>query len=1391
MLQNFVDKVNVHIRALESLGVTQDAYGCFLVQIVISRLPNFLRLQWARKDPEDNLELKDLIEFLSNESSAIEMTQDEPQGRNNLPKNICVSQIKTVACFKCGSNHYLSECSAFIKLPIEEKISFLNNKKLCQNCFGPKHVAKNCFKNIRCKECNGRHHTLIHNQHIATPILHIDVHKREVLLPTVQVNCGSHNDNLVALLDSGSQATLINRRALKHIQNYTVKPVSGVDFRGVGGKSFDVKCPKVVSFSVNGKHVKRELKAYVVDDLNIVTSVPNNDLSYFEMRDIDMIIGVDCLPAILTGQIKNTENGSLSFETIFGWTTLGTTKPSPPTYCLALTTDKLRDCPNCELLIKQVWTQEVSCEMDTELSYEDQKTEEFIQSHICREPSGRLQTAWPIHNQPKDLLTFKQQAYHRFLNLLKRLEKDSTLMRDYAKIIEEYLDLGIIEAVPDDSESDNLVRYLPHHPVIKEADSRKKIRIVFDASAKDQNGVSLNDIMSSGPNLNPAVSRLLIRFRMFRYAMCADVEKAFLQLSLEPSQRDLTRFFWVDSENQIKTFRFRRVLFGARGSPYLLASAIRFHLQDQPKFLQETAQLLHNHIYIDDLVISFPNETEGVKFMEQSKTVMNKACMNMRGWNSNISSINSETSCKVLGIRWNISEDTINIEIRMKAASVLQTKRELLKWMASFWDPLGFLSSCMLGFKMILRKLWILGVAWDDPIPQELENELKEATSLFSSLDNLKIPRFLGITPPCHIELHGFGDASKDALASVIYIKAIYPGRTTSSFVIAQAKLTPTKVQTIPRLELLAALQTARLVNYVQSSLNMDASVVCWSDSMAVIYWINSNYMRWKPFVANRVKEIQGITDASCWRFVDGKKNPADCISRGIFTTAFTDPPNIIDQPYQRPDPRTVLHETPIEERKVVQAVTVNEPLFDVERFSTFSFLICVTAWVFRFIANVSRSANRVKDAFLHKGELDYSEEFWIIFSQHSFSKNFNKQSSIYSLRPFIDSKTIIRSDRRLSNAGLNYDEKFPIILPKEGHFVKLLIHHIHTRLLHASPQRTICELRNRYWIIQCRNIVRKVINECRVCKRHRIQSCKEPMPPLPDCRVSSVNPKVFLYVGIDFTGPIRLNYHTQNERLYILLITCTRVRAVHLELTTKIDVPSCYNALKRFIFRRGIPKLIISDNAKTFVKISSLMEREFRIQWQFITPYAPWQGGFYERLNRSIKDPLKRAIEKRPINFIQAQTLLCHVEAIINSRPLTPVHDDPNDDYILSPSHFITGGSILAMNDTNKITDDQSVPILTLWRGRDDQLKAFWDTWKTRYLRAIRQKTQMVKNNDLKVGDIVLIANEKGRNEWPMGRVEELKIGRDNRCRSVVVFIKGKEKLRPIQMVYKLEEMS
>ncbi|VDI63326.1 Hypothetical predicted protein [Mytilus galloprovincialis] len=213
---------------------------------------------------------------------------------------------------------------------------------------------------------------------------------------------------------------------------------------------------------------------------------------------------------------------------------------------------------------------------------------------------------WKTNHPP--LPSNKAVAFRRTENVIRRLSKEPQLLQKYGEIIEEQEKRGFIEKVEEDLVKPNTkLHYIPHHAVKKDS-ATTPIRIVYDCSCRQTPDTAslINDcLLNVPPKLND-VTAILLRFRMNKYAVCTDIEKAFLNVGLDIEDRDVTRFFWLsnptDPSSCITTYRFKSVLFGATCSPFILNAVLSKHINNHQT---EFTDNLMRDLYVDNIVSWF------------------------------------------------------------------------------------------------------------------------------------------------------------------------------------------------------------------------------------------------------------------------------------------------------------------------------------------------------------------------------------------------------------------------------------------------------------------------------------------------------------------------------------------------------------------------------------------------------------------------------------------------------------------------------------------------------------------------------------------------------------------------------------------------------------------
>lgn len=274
----------------------------------------------------------------------------------------------------------------------------------------------------------------------------------------------------------------------------------------------------------------------------------------------------------------------------------------------------------------------------------------------------------------------------------------------------------------------------------------------------------------------------------------------------------------------------------------------------------------------------------------------------------------------------------------------------------------------------------------------------------------------------------------------------------------------PVKKVTLPRLELLAALMGARLLQYFCAETKICSSkAILWSDSTVALGWIRSDPNKWKTFVCNRVTEIVSHTNPSQWRHCPGTDNPADKLSRGITPSILKNldiwwngPTWIIKPEAYWPDSNAIhedySHNLEARRKKVETLyIATAEPIMKAENYSSYFKLLRVTSWVFRFVRNCKTQHKIVGE--LNASEINESRIYWIkTVQKESFpleykalseSKLLPNKSKIEKFSPFLDNN-LIRLGGRLKFSNLSQTEKHPILLKGAHPFTNLLICQTH-----------------------------------------------------------------------------------------------------------------------------------------------------------------------------------------------------------------------------------------------------------------------------------------------------------------------------------------------------------
>ena len=405
--------------------------------------------------------------------------------------------------------------------------------------------------------------------------------------------------------------------------------------------------------------------------------------------------------------------------------------------------------------------------------------------------------------------------------------------------------------------------------------------------------------------------------------------------------------------------------------------------------------------------------------------------------------------------------------------------------------------------------------------------------------------------------------------------------------------------------------------------------------------------------------------------------------------------------------------------------------------------------------------------------------------------KTVSSSSSLKSLNPFLDSSGIIRVGGRLQHSPLTDTIKHPILLPSRHHVTECIIRTLHKEHLHIGEGGLTAIIRQRYWPINVRSTVRKVTRTCVRCFKVNPASVTQLMGQLPSQRVQENFP--FLKTGIDFGGPFLIKQggprSTKLVKAYLALFVCEATKALHLEVVSDLSSAAFIAALHRFISRRGICSDLFSDNGTNFVGANKELKQlhdQFKkeqhqhqmlefctskgITWHFNPAGSPHFGGLFEAGIKQAKVHLRRVAGLANLTFEELTTMFAQIEAVLNSRPLTAMTQDPNDLTVLTPGHFLLGREVTAIPEPSLV--DHNTARLSRFQ-RISQLKQhFWKRWHIEYLTQLQQRRKWQKGTtSIQPGQLVIIKDENlPPLKWKLGRIVTTHPGTDGIVRSVTI---------------------
>ncbi|XP_035206847.1 uncharacterized protein LOC118181766 [Stegodyphus dumicola] len=462
------------------------------------------------------------------------------------------------------------------------------------------------------------------------------------------------------LIDSGSQGSFIREHCVNLLQlkrtsaNISVNGLSSQKIGKVSGSvQLQVTSPfyKNASISVNALIIPKitcDLPQYQVDR-SVLTSFKHlwlADTNCFQPGPIDILLGADVFGEImLHGRLTVPGHSLTALESIFGWVIIGKTKSVSQTIV-----SNHASCTNVQLQLEKFWKLEEISEIK-HYTEEEIECENHFKRNFSRDSTGRFVVKFPFRRSGNELGS----------------------SRDVASISQIYgglSQLGHMELIPE-NEIDvpaNSSFYLPHHSVPDK--NGDKFRVVFDGSAKSSSGISLNEKLMVGPQLQTDLTTLIIRFRIHRIAITADIEKMYRQIILKDA--DFQRIVWRDSlYKPIQDFRLTRIAYGTASASYLAVRCLQQLAIDEATNFPLASKTCLRDFYVDDLMSGANSVTEAIELQMQLNQMLS----------------HNDDTVKTLGILWHPASDMFLFKVNSSYPEVL-TKRTLLSIIAKTFDLL-------------------------------------------------------------------------------------------------------------------------------------------------------------------------------------------------------------------------------------------------------------------------------------------------------------------------------------------------------------------------------------------------------------------------------------------------------------------------------------------------------------------------------------------------------------------------------------------------------------------------------------------------------------------------------------------------------------------------------
>ncbi|KYQ59009.1 hypothetical protein ALC60_01980 [Trachymyrmex zeteki] len=718
-LRKISDGTSKHLHALQALKRPIAHWDDILISILTSKLDSLTIREWENSLTGNELPtLKQLVDFIAHRSQVLEATarastalarKAESKSQPSAKRaSSCAATVKP-RCHFCQGDHAIYYCKKFVALPVSQRAVEIRSRKLCANCLRSSSHASNKCTSGQCKVCHAKHNTLLHMPAAAdastdkeatakadAPSSILATHtsgsvsNEQVMLSTAVVYvCDNEGSDRAcrALLDCGSQANFISRKLVQDLGLKT-RPLN-VSISGVNGTVATSHHVTQIKLQSRVSSYTAVIECIIVDQVTDkipavstardIFKFPRNirlaDPRFNISSDIDLLIGVELFWSLIcVGQVKSSDDHPTLQKTRLGWILAG--RLGAVTAAISKVHSFHASISNAELHehVSRAWQMENISSGSDRYTMEEGICERHFMDNVSQNSQGRYTVKLPIKEHALGKIgDSRDAALKRLKRIERRFKRDPALKIQYAEFVKEYISLGHMRRLEPPITEEPASFYLPHHCVFKIVGQTSKIRVVFDASCRSTTGVSLNDVLLVGPNVQQDLISILLRFRYFLYVITADIIKMYRQISMHPSQTRLQRILWRDDPSMnVDTYELTTVTYGTASASFLATRCLK-HLAEQHafQFPRGSACVLRN-FYVDEMLAGADAIDELKLIRDETNQLLKLGAFELSKWASNTPELleadnrdcdpveikDKPTDSYILGMQWNHCYDT-------------------------------------------------------------------------------------------------------------------------------------------------------------------------------------------------------------------------------------------------------------------------------------------------------------------------------------------------------------------------------------------------------------------------------------------------------------------------------------------------------------------------------------------------------------------------------------------------------------------------------------------------------------------------------------------------------------------------------------------------------------